>query len=127
MPAIVTLTPNPAIDLWCEAPVVRPIHKIRTFNEDLDPGGGGINVARVITELGGDVEAICMAGGVTGALLDELLEERGIKRKLIHIRGRTRMSYTVHEQKSGHEYRFIPNGPALSEAEIEACLDAVRA
>ena len=127
MPTIITLTPNPAIDLWCEADAVKPIHKIRTFNEDLDPGGGGINVARVITALGGDVEAICLAGGVTGALLGELLDERGISHRLIPIAGRTRMSYTVHEHKSALEYRFIPSGPHLTEAELESCLQAVRA
>src|SRR5579871_478683 len=44
---IVTLTMNPAIDLSCMAESVSPTHKIRTFDEQLDPGGGGINVARV--------------------------------------------------------------------------------
>ncbi|MCC2663642.1 MAG: 1-phosphofructokinase, partial [Geminicoccaceae bacterium] len=47
MRPILTLTLNPAIDASCQAEVVRPIHKIRTSDERYDPGGGGINVARV--------------------------------------------------------------------------------
>ncbi len=50
MKPIVTLTLNPAIDASCEAEEVRPIHKIRTFDERFHPGGGGLNVARVVRE-----------------------------------------------------------------------------
>ena len=50
-PRIVTLTVNPAVDMAAQALAVRPVHKIRTFGERYDPGGGGINVARVIHEL----------------------------------------------------------------------------
>ena len=37
---IVTLTLSPAVDLACTAPYIRPTHKIRSFNERFDPGGG---------------------------------------------------------------------------------------
>jgi hypothetical protein len=47
MRPIVTLTLNPAIDASCQADEVGPVRKIRTFDERYDPGGGGINVARV--------------------------------------------------------------------------------
>ena len=47
--SIVTLTVNPALDLATKAKSVQPGHKIRTFDERYDPGGGGINVARVFT------------------------------------------------------------------------------
>jgi 6-phosphofructokinase 2 len=53
MKPIVTLTLNPTIDAAAKAETVRPTHKVRTFDERYDPGGGGINVARVINELGG--------------------------------------------------------------------------
>ena len=43
---IVTLTLNPAIDLACSAESVNHTHKVRTSGEHIDPGGGGINVAR---------------------------------------------------------------------------------
>ena len=50
MKPIVTLTLNPAIDEAAEAEKVRPIRKVRIWSERYDPGGGGINVARVVGE-----------------------------------------------------------------------------
>ncbi|HEX2257435.1 MAG TPA: 1-phosphofructokinase family hexose kinase [Afifellaceae bacterium] len=127
MPAIVTLTLNPTIDGSSEAELVRPVHKVRTSNERYDPGGGGINVARVVRELGGDALAICLAGGTTGPVLDALLAEHAVPRRLVAIAGPTRISHTVFEQSSGQEFRFVPEGPHLSPAEVRACLDAVAA
>lgn len=124
---IVTLSLNPSIDMMSEADLVRPTHKIRTSDEAFEPGGGGINVARVIHEFGGQATVICPAGGFTGGMLDELLGAIPIPRVIVPIAGNTRISVTVFERKTGHEYRFTPNGPTLSEAEIEACLDAIRA
>lgn len=126
MPRIVTLSLNPTIDLTSEADLVRPTHKIRTSNETYEPGGGGINVARVVHELGGNVEVICPAGGVTGDFLDELLAQIPLRRKIIRIGGNTRIAMTIFERKTGHEFRFIPNGPKLSHANVEACYAAVR-
>ena len=125
MARIVTLSLNPTIDVSSEADLVRPTHKIRTTNETYEPGGGGINVARVVHKLGGDVEVLCAAGGVTGDFLDELLGKVPLRRRLIPIAGNTRIALTVFERKTGHEYRFLPNGPRLSAEEIDACLEAV--
>ncbi len=85
-----------------------------------------MNVARVITELGGTARVICPAGGFSGALLDDLLKRGGIDHTIVPIRGNTRISFTVYERKTGLEYRFIPNGPKISADELEACLDAIR-
>jgi 6-phosphofructokinase 2 len=108
-----------------EADQVRPTHKIRTRNEQLDPGGGGINVARVLQRLGIETEALYLAGGATGAVLDDLLVRIDLPRRLVPIEGETRLSLTVHEQASGLEYRFVPEGPCASEAELSAALAAV--
>src|SRR5512140_227709 len=115
---IVTMSLNPTIDVASEADLVRPVHKVRTSNETYDPGGGGVNVARVIAELGGDAEVICPAGGFSGALLDQLLGDAGIHRTIVPIKGNTRISFTVYERKTGSEYRFTPNGPKLSPEEM---------
>ncbi|HVZ14233.1 MAG TPA: 1-phosphofructokinase family hexose kinase [Bauldia sp.] len=123
---IVTLSLNPAIDVSSETERVLPTHKIRTANEDYEPGGGGVNVARVITELGGDASLICPAGGFSGQMLDQLLGKIPVSRRIIPIAGNTRISFTVFERKTGAEYRFTPNGPTLSEGEIATCLAAIR-
>jgi len=127
MTQIVTLALNPSIDISSDANSVRTAHKVRTSNETYDPGGGGVNVARVIAELGGDVEALYLAGGFTGSLLDDLLERARVRRRLIRIAGNTRISFTVHERMTGLEYRFVANGPTLRKEELESCVAAIRA
>ncbi|MYZ49240.1 2-amino-4-hydroxy-6-hydroxymethyldihydropteridine diphosphokinase [Propylenella binzhouense] len=124
---IVTLTLNPTIDGSSEAETVVPTHKVRTTNERYDPGGGGINVARVVHELGGEALAVALAGGATGALLDELLGREGIPRRLVRIAGHTRISYMVYEASTGREYRFVPDGPEIADAETAACAELVHA
>ncbi len=123
MHRVATLTLNPAIDGACEAEEVFPTHKIRTHNERYDPGGGGINVARVLARLGEVVEVVYCAGGATGALLDELLDIHGLERHRIAIRDHTRQSLAVFERATGKEYRFVPEGPLLGEAEWRAAFD----
>lgn len=125
MKSIVTLTLNPSIDGSAQAETVRPIHKIRTVDERYDPGGGGINVARVVRELGGSTLALYLAGGATGAVLDDLLAAAAIPRRRFPIADHTRISHAVFEQSSGLEYRFVPEGPLVAEAEWRACLAAL--
>ena len=122
MKPIVTLTLNPAIDSSCQADEVGPVHKIRTFDERYDPGGGGINVARVIRELGGDAIAVYLAGGLTGQAFTDMVDAIGLQHRAIPISGNTRVAHTVYERSSGQEYRFVPQGPEIHDDEWQACL-----
>ncbi len=124
---IAALALNPAVDMMSETDIVRPIRKIRTDRENYGPGGGGVNVAKVIVELGGNAEIVATSGGFTGRMLDDMLAAIPIPRRMIAIEGLTRISFTVFERETGQEYRFVPTGPTLSATEIAACLDAVRA
>jgi 6-phosphofructokinase 2 len=122
---IVTLTLNPTIDGSASTDIVQPLRKIRTSDERYHPGGGGINVARVIGELGGKAHALYLAGGATGAILDDLLRMSGIETQRITIKGYTRIAHTVFERSSGQEFRFVPEGPAVSAEEWDQCLAAL--
>ena len=123
---IVTLTLNPSVDVACEAEAVRPIRKTRTFIKALDPGGGGVNVSRVVQELGGDTLAVVTVGsGAAGSFLVELLAAAGVPHRAVPVRGRTRITQVVQDLSSGLEYRFVPEGPALEEAEWRGALAAL--
>jgi 6-phosphofructokinase 2 len=124
-PRLITLTLNPALDLAADAEEIVPTHKIRMHHEHADAGGGGINVARVLHELGGDTLAIVAAGGASGRVLEEMLDEAGVKRRSVLIQGRTRVSLNVQDCSRGLEYRFVPEGPTLSAAEFRACLATI--
>jgi 6-phosphofructokinase 2 len=65
---------NPAVDLSTSVEKISPTLKLRGTSQRRDPGGGGINVARVIKRLGGEASAICPVGGAVGALLRQLLD-----------------------------------------------------
>ncbi len=125
MTDIVTITPNPAVDLSTTVDRIVPIFKLRGTSQRRDPGGGGINVARVIKRLGGDVSAIYPVGGVMGVLLRRLLDEEGVASRTFAISGETREDFFASEISTGHQYRFILPGPRLDEGEWQACLKAV--
>ena len=121
---IVTLTVNPAIDISSEAELVRHTRKTRTFNEAIEPGGGGINVARVLHGLGAKVCALFLGGGMTGRVLDDLMNRAGIERQMIAIGDDSRISLTIVERSTGHEFRFVPEGPEVTAKEAAAAVEA---
>lgn len=125
MKSVLAVALNPAVDFSGEADAVQHTRKVRTKNDRFDPGGGGINVARVVSTFGGDAEALFLAGGEMGGLLERLLEEKGVRYRALPIAGQTRVSFTVRERNTGHEYRFVPKGPAVRAEETQACLDVV--
>jgi 6-phosphofructokinase 2 len=125
MQTVITITPNPAIDICTAVAEVVPIRKLRCAAARRDPGGGGINVARVVQRLGGDVGAIYPAGGMTGKLLQRLVEREGVRSFAISVAEETREDFTVVDEKSGNQYRFVLPGPSVSEAEWTACLSTL--
>lgn len=78
MPAILTITLNPTVDIAITADHVAPERKLRCSRPDTDPGGGGINVSRAISALGGHSTAFVALGGPTGDKVMHLLAEQGI-------------------------------------------------
>ncbi|MGO9154263.1 1-phosphofructokinase family hexose kinase [Mycobacterium sp.] len=123
---IVTLTMNPALDITSGVDVVRPTDKLRCGTPRYDPGGGGINVARIAHVLGGSVSAVFPAGGPTGDLITRLLVDAGVRFREVAIAAPTRESFTVNETSSGQQYRFVLPGPQLTFAEQERCVGQLR-
>jgi 6-phosphofructokinase 2 len=120
---IVTLTINPAIDIFVNVARVEPTRKLRCSPPKRDPGGGGINVARVAHRLGGDVTAIYPIGGQIGKLLQRLLEREDVASLVTPSHVETRENFTAYEELTGKQYRFVLPGSPLHRAEWEAVLD----
>lgn len=125
-PRIVTLTMNPALDITTSVDLVRPTSKLRCATPRYDPGGGGINVARIAHVLGASVFALFPAGGSHGALFTKLLADAGVPFAEIPIAASTRESFTVNENSSGQQYRFVLPGPRLPESVQRRCLQELR-
>lgn len=127
MTDIVTITPNPAVDISTTVDRIAPVFKIRGKSQRRDPGGGGINVARVVGRLGGGVRAIYPVGGAIGALLRRLLDDEGVSSLTFAIADETREDFFVSESSTGQQYRFILPGPRLLETEWQASLRVIAA
>ena len=122
MMSIATLTLNPTIDVAYEVDHVFHTRKMRTLSEYYEPGGGGINVARVFVRLGGSARNYYLSGGAMGHALDGLLDLHKLVRNRIAIKGHTRVASAVLERDSGKEYRFVPAGPSIEPEEWQLCL-----
>jgi len=125
MKNILTLTVNPALDITTRTERVIPVRKLRCSAARRDPGGGGINVARVLKRFGTEATAIFPVGGSTGERLESLVAKEGVVRVTVPIAEETRENFTVNESGSREQYRFVLKGPTYSEAEWQACLDAL--
>ena len=125
MTDILTITPNPAVDLSTSVEKIIPTQKLRGMSQRRDPGGGGINVARVIKRLGGEARAIYPVGGAMGEMLRELLDREGILSQTFAIADETREDFFVSEVDTGQQYRFILPGPRLIETEWQECLKLI--
>ena len=122
MSDIVTITINPAVDIFVSTAKVEPTRKMRTSAPKRDPGGGGINVARAAFRLGAKVTAIYPASGAIGRLLTRLLEREGIDSVVTPSHAETRENFTAYEDESGEQFRFVLPGSPLHRAEWEAVL-----
>ena len=94
-PSIITITLNPAIDKSSTIAALVPEKKLRCSQPVFQPGGGGVNVARAIHQLGGDALAVYLAGGYSGIFFKELLEKENISQVAVSISGHTRENFIV--------------------------------
>ena len=125
MTDILTVTLNPALDVLTTIDRVSDTHKMRCGPTLKHPGGGGVNVARVLHRLGAKCQAVYLAGGVTGERHRQLMHVEGVHCHIVPIAEETRESFSAHETSTGNDYRFVLPGPHVSEAEWQACLDHV--
>ncbi|HHX8204699.1 TPA: 6-phosphofructokinase II [Enterobacter hormaechei] len=118
MASIYTLTLSPSLDSATMTPQIYPEGKLRCSAPVFEPGGGGINVARAITYLGGKATAIFPAGGATGEHLVALLADEQVAVDTVDARDWTRQNLHVHVESSGEQYRFVMPGAKLSDDEF---------
>ena len=126
MRKIITITFSPCIDKSTSVNSLLPEKKMRCTIPKLEPGGGGINVARAIKKLGGESTAIFPSGGYTGKFFNHLLEKENISSVIIETRNETRENIIVLDESNNNQYRFGMPGTELSENEWKKCLKEVQ-
>ncbi|RMF11548.1 MAG: 1-phosphofructokinase family hexose kinase [Alphaproteobacteria bacterium] len=128
-PCVLTLTLNPALDLTTRIARLEPQVKLPAERPRVDPGGGGVNVARMITRLGGlPVTALVALGGGVGARYRRHLVQEGLAHEVFPIAGETRETwqFMVREAPPGTLYRIVLPGPEWGADEAASLLAIVR-
>ena len=89
---ILTVTPNPAVDLTWEVDRIEIGGTHRADTGRVRAGGKGLNVARVAHAQGFEVQALTTYGGATGDELRADLESGGVPHVLLPVSAATRRS-----------------------------------
>ena len=114
---IISVTFSPCIDKTTSVQDFIPEKKLRCAPPVYEAGGGGINVSRALSKLGGTSTAIYPSGGCTGTMFDRLLAKDKVHTKVVHALNETRENFIVVEESSGNQYRFGIPGTPLAEHE----------
>jgi len=119
---ILTITFSPCIDKSFSVAELIAEKKLRSSSPKIEPGGGGINVARVLTRLGAKTIALYPSGGYTGQALDELIEKEQIPAIPVKTQNETRENIIVLETSTNKQFRFTMPATSLTEKEVERIL-----
>ena len=115
---IATVTLNPSLDEWIRLPSLRPGQLNRATGFARYPGGKGLNVSRVVHELGGPTLALALAGGDDGAILERLVRRLGLAHDFVPVAGTTRNNYKVVTTRPARLTEINTAGPAVSSAAL---------
>jgi 6-phosphofructokinase 2 len=125
MEKIITLTFSPCIDKSTSVKGLVPEKKLSCTSPVLEPGGGGINVARALKKLGSEAIAVFPSGGYTGQFFNHLLEKEGISSRIIDSVNETRENIIVLDESTNNQYRFGMPGTTLNDTEWKKCLEII--
>jgi len=112
---IYTVTLNPALDRAVFVERLLEDDTTRIVSETLYAAGKGIDVSRVIRELGGQSVAMGMVGGYDGLQLEGLLINAGVMTNFTRIAGETRTNIILKEEKTGHQHVISAAGTATAQ------------
>lgn len=123
---IVTLTVNPALDKSAHFRGLVPEQKIRCEAPRYDSGGGGINVSKAISRLGGESFCVFTSGGAIGTMLKELVHKEKIPFEAIQIQSWTRESFVAVDDNTNLQYRFSFQGAEITALEKEKIIQTIQ-
>jgi len=113
---VVTLTVNPALDKSAKIDGMSPFDKLECYDVTYHPGGGGINISRVLDRLAVKSSCLFPYGGKTGEHLVDLLQAQKVNVIHTEISVLTRENFAVFNTETELQYRFgMPTASFLEE------------
>jgi 1-phosphofructokinase family hexose kinase len=122
---IATLTMNPSIDQHIFIDRLVKEDAIRARDIRRDPGGKGINVSRVLRELGAPTVAFGICGGGAGYMVKSLLRGRGIPFQSIEVADETRINFILTDRSDRTQTRISAPGPWVSLEEADRVVELI--
>ena len=122
---IYTVTLNPALDKTATVENLRLDSVNRISELRVDPGGKGINVSKVVRELGAKTVVIALLGGHTGTMLRNMLAELGIECKVLEVEGETRTNLKIKDPALKTNTDINEPGPEVTDEQLRGMLDGL--
>ena len=116
---VLTVTLNPSIDKTILVEKLKPYELNRVVDSRVDPGGKGINVARVLNNFGVDVLATGLIAGDNGIKLLNFMNRAGISADFFRIDGETRTNIKVLDISNQKTTEINEKGFLVSEKELD--------
>ena len=120
-----TLTLNPAVDRELTVPAVEYDSVLRATKSQVDFGGKGFNVSRLLKGLGVDSTAVGFLGGKAGEMLEEGLQTLGIGTYFVWVAGETRTNISIVTEAGGHYIKVNEKGPPIDPVKQQELLDRI--
>lgn len=84
---ILTVTLNPSVDHALFVDKLKVNDTNRVTRCERDAGGKGVNLSRVVAELGGETVATGFLGGGPGAYISRVLKVQGVRSDFVEVQG----------------------------------------
>lgn len=120
---IYTVTLNPAVDRELTVPQITFDRVLRATAWQVDFGGKGFNVSRMLLALGERSVALAFAGGRSGALLRDGLRDLGIGTEFLWVDGETRTNVSIVTETHERYIKVNEPGPTVGMEAQEALLE----
>jgi 6-phosphofructokinase 2 len=122
---IATVTLNPSLDRHVEVENLVLDDTNRWISFKRQPGGKGINVSRVLKELGGETVAYGFIGGHAGDDIKNLLKDDGVPTDFTHIKTEVRSNFIITDLKTHRQTRISAPGPQVTEGELKKLVEKI--
>ena len=124
---IFTVTLNPAVDRELTVDSIAFDTVLRASDWQVDCGGKGFNVARMLKSLGVASTALGFAAGKTGELLDTRLQALGVETDFTWVEGETRTNVSIVSSENGRYVKVNEPGPTIAEEHLVRLKEKIHA
>ncbi len=123
---ILSVTLNPSVDHALFVDQLRVGDTNRVKRTERDAGGKGINLSRVVAELGARTIATGFVGGGPGDYVRGVLNRQGVAHDFVEVAEDTRINFSVEDSSLGPPTTFNEPGPHIRPEELESLFAHVR-